>query len=621
MTPHSVSLARRRNPSILTPGVLRQGSGLRGWFRRRGWIRIKPGLASTQFAGCLLACCLTNLRAEPQVEFQPSAHQVECYDFLEVTLKVTGSTARNPFTDVTVEGSFAPKGGKPLAVDGFCDSTDSRLFRIRFMPSQPGPHEYSVQYREGSSERRYQGTFEATKARRKGIVRVDPEYPWHFRWEGTQERYFWNGTTTYWLAGWDDENIRQVVNRLDHLRVTRVRAALSGRVQDGRAWFENVFPTDKFSFRLEPWVAKNPASLEQPDFDVTRFNLAYWQKWERLLAHARSKDMVVSVIFYVDGRRPGVDPFGKAGMGGADEQRYYRYAIARLAPFCNVMWDVANEYRLFRDDAWAEKMGAFVKQCDPYDHLTSTHGHGDFRFRQSPWADFALYQAWDEHGGYEFMLKNRREQEQTGRIIPQINEEYGYEDHYPQGWGENRQPPARSAQTRARIAWEICLAGGYQTTGERANTGTGWGPDTGGGWINGRGDDTMTMLELYGHLYDFFTSLTWWTLRPDTNLVVSVQPHPNAKGQVKAPRPFAARNAGGDLAAVYVPNGGVVTLKDELLKDQLKPLWFSPQDGGMRNARALRGRVYRTPTAEDWVLLLRTPCNCSFRDFDNELEP
>jgi hypothetical protein len=41
----------------------------------------------------------------------------------------------------------------------------------------------------------------------------------------------------------------------------------------------------------------------------------------------------------------------------------------------------------------------------------------------------------------------------------------------------------------------------------------------------------------------------------------------------------------------------------------------------MRNARALRPRVYRTPTPDDWVLLFRTPCNCSFRDFDNEFEP
>lgn len=567
----------------------------------------------------ILILSLLRLAAEPRVEFVASADSVPCYDFVEVTLNVSQSEAKNPFTDATVQGAFTRQGGKPLAVDGFCDSADGRVFRIRFMPSTPGAYTYTVSYREGPFRQTHQGTFQAKDEKKKGLVRVDPEFPSHFQWEGSKERYFWNGTTTYWLAGWDDATIRQIIDRLDRLKVTRVRAALSGRVKDGRAWFENVFPTDQFAFRLDPWVAKNPASLEQPEFDVTRFNVAYWQKWDRLLAHARRKDMVVSVIFYVDGRRPGVDPFGKEGMGGPDEQRYYRYAIARLAPYGNVMWDLANEYRLFRDDAWAEKMGAFVRQCDPYDHLTSTHGHGDFRFRKSPWADFALYQSWDEHGGYSFMLKNRQEQARTGRMIPQVNEEYGYEDHYPQGWGENRKAPARSAQTRARIAWEICLAGGYQTTGERADRGTGWGPDTGGGWINGRGDDTMTMLELYGHLYDFFTSMTWWKLVPDTNLVLSVQAHPSAKEPARG-RTFAARSAEGDLAAIYVPGGGVITVQGDLLKDQLKPLWFSPRDGGMRNARALRQRVYRTPTADDWVLLFRSPCNCSFRDFDNEFE-
>jgi hypothetical protein len=59
------------------------------------------------------------------------------------------------------------------------------------------------------------------------------------------------------------------------------------------------------------------------------------------------------------------------------------------------------------------------------------------------------------------------------------------------------------------------MAGGYQTTGERADTGTGWGPDTGGGWLNGRGDDSMVMLEGYGHIVDFFAALPWWRLEPD----------------------------------------------------------------------------------------------------------
>jgi hypothetical protein len=122
-------------------------------------------------------------------------------------------------------------------------------------------------------------------------------------------------------------------------------------------------------------------------------------------------------------------------MGGAEEQLYYRYTCARLASFANLMWDVTNEYQLFRDEAWVNRMGAFLKECDPYDRLASVHGHGKFPFRASRWADFAMYQSWDEHGGYRFMLKNRREQAAAGRPMPQVNEEYGYEDHYPYPWG------------------------------------------------------------------------------------------------------------------------------------------------------------------------------------------
>jgi len=472
LTPERVEAETRcaAGRGLGTRGAPGWGCGDSAWARRRLRRRkscsLRLGFWSVWVTFQCAAVAAGAARAEPSLTFIPPADKVRCYDFAEVAIDVAGATAGNPFTGVTVQGMFGRAGEQPLCVDGFCDAADGSVFRIRFMPALPGAYDYTVTYREGDFERTHQGQFHASAEGRRGVVRVDPDYPAHFRWEGTKERYFWNGTTAYWLAGWEDAEIRGILDRLDRLKVTRVRAALSGRVKDGRAWFENVYPTERFSFLLNPWVARKPDSVEDPGFEVTRFNVAYWQKWERLLRHARDKDMVVSVIFYVDGGRPGVDPFGKAAGGGEDEQRYYRYAVARLAPFSNVMWDVANEYRLFRDDAWAEAMGNLIKACDPYDHLTSTHGHGDFRFGRSPWADFAMYQSWDEHGGYEFMVRNRELQAQTGRLIPQVNEEYGYEDHYPQGWGENRKAPARSAATRARIAWEIYLAGAIR---QRAN--------------------------------------------------------------------------------------------------------------------------------------------------------
>jgi hypothetical protein len=186
-----------------------------------------------------------------------------------------------------------------------------------------------------------------------------------------------------------------------------------------------------------------------------------------------------------------------------------------------VMWDVTNEYHLFRSEAWAETMGTFLRQADPYNHLTSIHGNADFPFRASPWVDFLMVQNWDECGGYYAMRQNADRQAKTGFVKPQINEEYGYEDHYPE-WGcgslGKRTSPARNAQNRARIAWEICMAGAYQTTGERADRGTGAGADTGGGWINGRGDSTMVLLRYHAILHDVFRSVSWWRMTPHPEL-------------------------------------------------------------------------------------------------------
>ncbi len=497
---------------------------------------------------------------------EQSTRTVEVYDYAEVTLTFDVPDAGNPFTDAEVEGVFRNvEGGAPVAVDGFCDSADGSVFRIRFMPRTPGRHTWKATYRRAGAEQTFEGSFEAVDAGRKGLLRVDPGHPWHFLWEGTGEHYFWNGTTAYWLAAWqEDATIESIVDRLARLKVNRIRAALVGRVKDGNAWFEpNVAPTKQFTFILCPWVARRPANVEDPGIDVTRFDPGPWRRYEHLLMCARERDVIVSVVFYVDGARKGTDPFGRERAGGEDERRYYRYAAARLAPFSNVAWDITNEYQLFRDEAWVEKMGTLLKQCDPYGHPASVHGHGAYHFRTSAWSDFAMYQCWDEHGGHGFMLENRRLQAATGRPMPQVNEEYGYEDHYPRGWGESRKAPVRSADNRRRLAWGMCMAGCYQTTGETADRGTGKGADTGGGWINGRGDETMTMLIGYGHMRGFFESFEWWKTDPGDELV--------SGGAWCLAEP-------GRQYAIYLPSGGRTTIP--LPQGRYDVRAFDPHTGG-----------------------------------------
>ena len=136
--------------------------------------------------------------------------------------------------------------------------------------------------------------------------------------------------------------------------------------------------------------------------------------------------------------------------------------------------------------------------------------------RTAEWFGFTSFQEWSRPQ-HAWMLRQREAQKKTGRIIPQVNEEYGYEDHYPK-WAQNY-PDGASADGMRRTAWEIYMAGCYQTTGETARRGTGYWPDTGGGWVNGRGDDSMIMLKGYAHIVDFFTSFDWWKTDPHDELV------------------------------------------------------------------------------------------------------
>jgi hypothetical protein len=513
-----------------------------------------------------------------EAKLQVMQEVVDMYDFLDIQIIVDNPNFANPFTDVEVFGLFGeekepfsfthgmPGGtlGKAwnrdelIPVDGFCDSSDGSLFRIRFMPRREGRHSYSVTLRHQGEQWTETGRFMARNAGKRGLLRVDPEHPFHFMWEGTGEHYFYNGMTAYHLFGIrNDQEIQRTIERFHTGQVNRLRTALSSSyVQDAMAWFEPIYNSEEFTFHYGPWPAKRPGDPTDPDWNTTRFDLDFWRKVERTIAYARERDIILSIIMYLDAYRPGVDPFGKLLMGGQDEQLYFRYAAARLSAFSNITWDITNEYRLIRPHEWVERMGYFLRFCDPYRHLTTCHGHGTFEFRSSGWADFAIYQSWDEHGGYEYMLSNRNQQIKTGRIIPQVNEEFGYEDHYPTAWGEGKRAPARSADSLRKLAWQIYMAGCYQTAGERANNGI-------GGWVNGRGDESMILLSGFSNIVTFFKSCEWWKTIPDNSVLK------NKDGYCLA--------SPGNLYLIYLPVGIDIILTPE--PGLYEAAWFNPRDG------------------------------------------
>jgi hypothetical protein len=537
----------------------------------------------------------TPAAAEPlPVTFVPAAPLVDVYDFAEVVIRA-GAPVADPFRAVEVTATFGRPGEEPLTVEGFCDAADGSVYWVRLLPTAAGPHAYCVTLRHAATgtEVTHEGTFEARSAGRRGIVRVDPEHPWHFAWSGTGERFFWNATTAYLLAGCAEDDVGAAIDRLADLGVNRLRVALCpSRQKDGGRWYEpQVKPSESFTYLYGPWPQARPDSLTDPGWDVTRFDVAHWRKFERLLARARERDVVVQVIFFVDAQegpnypfaRPAPKAPGAADFDHAtraddpDERRYYAYAAARLAAFANVEWCITNEWALFQSNAWVDETGAFLRAKDPYGHLLSVHGHGHFPFRTSPWCTHALFQSWDEHGGHGFLMKSRQEQAATGRPLPQVNEEYGYEDHYPGPWGGGRVAPARDADSRRRLAWEMTMAGAYQTTGESAADGA-------GGWINGRrggGPGATDMLDGNRRLKEFFSSFAWWRLEPWPDL---------AGGAMCLAEP-------GARYVVYLPQGATeppsVAVEGDL--SEYAGRWYDPRVGAFAAA---------PDTAGDWAYFL-----------------
>jgi hypothetical protein len=520
------------------------------------------------------------------VRFSQSATDLDAYDFMEVSANVPGRRARNPFTDASLAGTFE-QGGQKWGVDGFSDAEDGSIYRIRFMPPRPGYYTYSLTYRQGLSRKNFAGKFHARTGGRRGPIRVDSQNRWHFVWEGTGEHYFFNGTTAYWLMGWKDDKVIQAsLERLHRLKINRLRVTIAGRTS--LFYGEPVMAGTSWTPFITPWPSAaghtgRPDDIYYPGFDYSRFRVAYWQKFERALRYARDRDMIFSLVLDMNDSRT------HPAAGSDDEHRFIRYAIARLGAFSNITWDLGDDLDQYRDDVWTHATGTLIKQWDPYQHLATSHPvdnvHQD---RTSTWFDFTSFQEWSRTQ-HAFMLAERKRQKSLGRIIPQTNEEYGYEDHYPM-WAKGL--GSESADTLRRTAWEIVMAGGYQTSGETARRGTNVWPDTGGGWMNGRGDETMTMFQGYAHMVDFFTSFEWWKTEPHDELVN------NGYCLAKA----------GEIYAVYLPHGGNVTL--QIQPGSYDVAWWDAGTGKQISLAPVRvaNGSWTSPAApgrDDWALLLR----------------
>jgi hypothetical protein len=352
-------------------------------------------------------------------------NQVERWGLFEGAIRARAKG--NPFTDVELFVTFA-RGGRELTARGFYDGDGT--YRFRCMPDVVG--EWTYRTRSNCLELDgVKGTFMcvAPGAGNHGPVRVRDVH--HFAHEdGT--RYYQVGTTCYAWAHQGDELEEQTLATLRKAPFNKLRMCLFPK---SHAFNENE--PAHYPFEGKPLTA----------WDFTRFSPAFWRHFERRIAQLGELGIEADIILF----HP-YDRWGFATMDPESDDRYLRYAVARLGAYRNVWWSFANEWDFMgskRDADW-DRYFRIVMEEDPYGHLRSIHNGARWYDHTKPWVTHLSVQ-----GGTDDVARWRR---QYGKPI--VVDECLYEGDIEFEWGNI------TAQELVRRFWAALVGGGYCGHGE-----------------------------------------------------------------------------------------------------------------------------------------------------------
>ena len=352
-------------------------------------------------------------------------------------LRLDGPAEGNPYVDVILSARFT-QGNQRLETDGFYDGDG--VYRVRFSPPAAGPWQYeTTSNREALSGKRGTFTVSPPAPGNHGPVRVSRGY--HFAYADSTP-YFQIGTTCYVWTHQTEELQQQTLKTLAASPFNKIRFC--------------VFPKSYTYNQNEP---PNFAFQRKADksFDHTRIDPAFWRHFEGRIADLMKLGIEADLILW----HP-YDRWGFATIGPENDDRYLRYAIARLGAYRNVWWSLANEFDLMAPNAMKNHRGdkamadwdrffQILQKYDPYTRMRGIHNCRGFYDHTKPWVTHASIQSSSLPNVLEWRQQYRK---------PIVIDECCYEGNIPQGWGKI------SAEEMTRRFWIGAMRGGYVGHGE-----------------------------------------------------------------------------------------------------------------------------------------------------------
>ncbi|MHC4355956.1 MAG: apiosidase-like domain-containing protein [Planctomycetota bacterium] len=498
----------------------------------------------------------------------------------------------NPAQDVEVEVEFTSPSGNKRTFLAFWDG--GRRWRVRFSPDVRGKWTYKtscsdkgnkgLNNKAGSFEcRRYQGDLFLFK---RGELRLAKNRRYFEHADGTP---FFFLSDTVWcgplLSDPDDWDIflkDRVAKEFTAIQFVMTQWRMAKTDADGN-------PT----FTGKEKIAVNPAFFQRMDKYVDAINDA------GLLA--------VPVLLWA--------------IRGDDNPGYYlpesqkialaKYMVARYGAH-QVIWFLGGDGRYSGEggNSW-HRVGRAIFHKDQHRMATMHPGGKSWvgkEFRNEPWFSFVGYQSGhgDDEKTFRWLNQGPPATEWNNKPnLPVINIEPNYEAHN----GYTYRRVHNDLSVRRAAYWSLLVS---------PTAGVTYGGQGIWGWhtkVQAPADHVSTGLgspwhvakDLPGafsmkYLHEFFKSIEWWRLVPAPEIVTS---QPGKKDAAKFIA--AAKSKAGDLAVVYLPEGGSVTLKTDSLKKGLPARWYHPRTGGWLNAGKIEKsrQTFKTVDRNDWVLLIK----------------
>lgn len=458
----------------------------------------------------------------------------------------------NPFR-VRFTATVKGPGGQTFEGAGFHDGDNT--WKVRVAANQPG--EWTIETHSELAEldgKRASFTCGANpNTAIHGSLRIDTGHKHHFVFEdGT--RFFMLGYECDWLWALDsaDPNLPTVRPFLDKLAGHGFNYVILGTYAHDTKWRRGRTADDDFGPPpLFPWAGTN----ERPDH--TRFNLAFWRHYDRVIHALFERGMIAHVLLKVYNKK-----VRWPARGSEEDDLFFRWVVARYAAYPNIVWDFSKEAHNEKNLDYKLGRMRLVRASDPYGRLMTNHDD-DKNNDRGVFDSLTDFRADQQHSNFRDTILRQRQR----RAWPVANVEFGYE-HGRGGPGDKTYPVAQPPEEVVSRAWEISMAGGY-TAYYYTHT----------AWDVLRPDDTPPGYTYFGHLRRFFESTRYWELAP--------------AGEVSS-NGWALANPGREYV-VFLQKAGPVTLTPANPPRAMKGEWFHPLTGQRVDAGAVEAGTLLHP--------------------------